>query len=170
MHTKSTLYGSITIGIDPGYTGAIAVFSGGYPKTVYDMPVIKIGKRTELDEMGLFAIFDNLIFESNFPGSVFAYVEKAQTMPGQGIASTGRYLVGYGQILGMLAGLRIPKTLVHPRTWKAAMMRDMRKEKGASVLRCQQLFPDFATENLKLKKHHGRADSLLIGFWGVKHG
>ena len=96
-----------------------------------------------------------------------AFVEKAQSMPGQGIASTARYMTGYGQILGILAGLYIPKTLVHPRTWKTKMMKDMPKEKGASILRCQQLYPEFAKEFLTLKKHHGRADAILIAAYGV---
>ena len=155
------------LGIDPGYSGAIAVFNCGQPSRVYDMPILKTGKKTELDEVGLFTIFDNLLFEGHM---VSAFVEKAQAMPGQGIASTGRYLIGYGQILGILAGLRIPKTLVHPRTWKAKLMRDMEKEKQASILRCKQLFPEFAQKHLTLKKHHGRADAILLGFYGVNYG
>uniref|UniRef100_A0A6H1ZZ53 Uncharacterized protein n=1 Tax=viral metagenome TaxID=1070528 RepID=A0A6H1ZZ53_9ZZZZ len=160
------------LGIDPGYSGAIAVFNCGQPNhvydiRVYDMPILKTGKKTELDEVELFTLFDNLLFGGR---KVSAFVEKAQTMPGQGIASTGRYLVGYGQILGILAGLRIPKTLVHPRTWKAKMMRDMEKEKQASILRCKQLFPEFAQQHLTLKKHHGRADAILIGYFGMQTG
>lgn len=147
------------IGIDPGFTGALAVFENGHPVTVYDMPVLKVGKKTELNEIALLNIL-----QSHIGASVF--VEKAQTMPGQGISSTGRYLVGYGIIRGMITALMMPLTLVHPKTWKAKLMRDMQKEKQASVLRCQQLYPEFACEWLKLKKHHGRADAILLAAYG----
>ena len=152
----------ITIGIDIGFTGAIAFFgSDGKPDNVMDMPCLKVGKKTELDTSAIYAALQHLpLLDAH------VFVEKAQSMPGQGIASTGRYLIGYGMIIGILVGLRIPHTLVHPRTWKAKMMRDMEKEKQASVLRCQQLYPEFAAKYLKLKKHHGRADSLLLSHFG----
>ena len=156
---------NITVfGIDPGFTGAISVFTDGEPHSVYDMPILKVGKKTELDESQIAYLFRSWI-GTNCPYQ--AYIEKAQAMPGQGIVSTGRYLTGYGQILGILAGLQIPKTLVHPRTWKAKLMRDMGKEKMASVLRCKQMFPEFAQKNLTLKKHHGRADAILIAAYGI---
>jgi len=151
-------------GIDPGFSGAICVMNNHVPIKIHDMPILKAGKRNEVDGVALREILDNI------PCLEHAYIEKAQSMPKQGVSSVFRYGCSYGIVIGICVGLKISYTLVHPRTWKAAMMRDMPKEKGASVLRCQQLFPDFATENLKLKKHHGRADSLLIGFWGVKHG
>ena len=155
------------VGIDPGFTGAIAVFGSIENKVseIYDMPVLKVGKKTELDESGLFNILHPL---SNTSATVF--IEKAQAMPGQGSSSTGRYLTGYGFIRGMCAGLGLPVVLVHPATWKAKIMRDMPKEKQASVLKCQQLFPSWSAENLRLVKHHGRADAVLIAYYGMVGG
>ena len=44
---------NFTIGIDPGYTGAIVIFKKDMPLAVYDMPVLKIGNKKELDENDL---------------------------------------------------------------------------------------------------------------------
>ena len=147
-------------GIDPGFTGAIAVVGDGVPVAVWDMPVLTVGKKTELDEIGLKSIMQN------FELSIVA-IEKAGAMPGQGIASTARYLIGFGIIRGLCVGLGLPYQLVHPATWKARIMRDMPKEKQASVMKCNQLFPAWSAENLRLKKHHGRADALLIAHYAA---
>ena len=158
----------IYVGIDPGFTGAIAIFyplisaANEHRLQVYDMPVLKVGKKTELDEAGLFNIMHPLGLEA----AVTVCIEKAQSMPGQGVSSTGRYLIGYGFIRGMCSGLGLPYQLVHPTTWKAKIMRDMPKEKQASVLKCQQLFPAWSAQNLRLVKHHGRADAVLIAYYG----
>ena len=77
----------------------------------------------------------------------------------------GRYMESYGIIKGVCMGLGIPYTPIAPRTWKAKMMRDMPKEKGSSIVRVQQLFPDI---NLPLKRHHNIADSILICLYGLK--
>ena len=73
------------------------------------------------------------------------------------------YGVGYGIWIGILAALNIPYTEVHPVTWKSKIMAGMGKEKDASIARAKQLYP---TADLSLKKHHGRADALLIAHFG----
>ena len=60
-----------------------------------------------------------------------------------------------------LVCLTIPYTLVTPQRWKKELMDGMPKDKDSSRVVAIRLFPTFATE-LKLKKHHGRADALLI--------
>lgn len=151
----------VSIGIDPGYTGAIAIITNSNPYFVYDMPVIKIGTKTELDMVGIKSLLEGY---KNHETSI--YLEKAQAMPGQGISSTANYIKGYGQIIGLLFGMGISFSLVHPVTWKNKMMRDMPKEKNSSVIRCQQIYPRFSEQFLKLKKHHGRADAILIAVYG----
>ncbi len=153
-------------GIDPGFTGGIAAINtvNGYA-IVITMPVIRTTKKDkkgrksikqELDGVGV----RQALVTMN-PSHVF--IEKAQTMPDQGVASSGRYMDGYGVIKGICIGLAIPYTLVHPRTWKKLIMFDMGKEKGESIVRAKQLFP---MVDLPLKKDHGRADALLIAEYG----
>ncbi len=152
-------------GIDPGFTGAIANIDADGNVNVIDMPVIvtlkkgkkgKTSNKNELDGVGVYQMLHIMAPEH-------VYIEKAQTMPGQGIASSGRYMDAYGQIKGICIGAGIPYTLVHPKTWKKVIMPDMGKEKGEAIVRVRQLFPQV---ELPLKKDHGKADALLICEYG----
>jgi crossover junction endodeoxyribonuclease RuvC len=86
-------------------------------------------------------------------------IEKAQTMPNQGISSSGRYMASYGFLRGLCVGLSVEYQLIHPKTWKKELMHDMPKEKEASIMRVGQLYPDLV---LGRKKDHGIADAILI--------
>jgi crossover junction endodeoxyribonuclease RuvC len=146
-------------GIDVGFTGAIAIMNDvGKIIDVFDMPIVGTDQH-ELDEVAIVEALKDWTTEHVF-------IEKAQSMPGQGIASTGRYMCGYGILRGICAGLQIPYTLVRPATWKKEMMQDMGKEKGQSIIRCNQLFPYI---KLPRKKDHGKADAMLIAAWGYRH-
>lgn len=144
----------IICGIDPGVSGALCFMSEDGKPMLFDMPILKEGKHTVIDE--------TKVREMLAPVSS-VFIEKSQSMPGQGISSTFNYGVGYGIIRGICIGLQIPYTLVHPRTWKKVMMPDMPKEKEASIVRALQLFPSI---QLPRKKDHGKADALLICEYG----
>ena len=151
--------GTTSCGIDPGFSGALAVVSEeGEVLGLEDMPVLKVGSRRELNEP---AIKD---FLKRHKIATVA-LEKSQTRPGQGIASSGRYMMSYGVLRGLCVGLGIPYQLVHPRTWIKAMMPDMPKEKEASIQRVGQLYPDLVLDR---KKDHGKADALLICLYGQR--
>ncbi len=150
----------IVAGIDVGFSGAICIM-GDSPANhiVYlsDMPIIKVGKKNEFDDVAFRDILEEHEVEQ-------VWIEKAQAMPGQGIVSTGRYLEQYGRMRGICVGLRIPYQLVHPKTWKGKMLRDMPKEKGASIVKVKQLYPDL---ELPFKKDHGKCDAVLICLYGM---
>ncbi len=138
------------IGVDPGFSGALACLHNLDIEAV-DMPIIKAAKN-ELDSVAV-AFF----LKTHEPGLVV--IEKAQSMPGQGISSTGRYMESYGRIRGLCEGMGIPYVLVHPRTWKKVVMSDMGKEKGESIVKVKQLYPSVS---LPRKKDHGKADAILL--------
>ena len=96
-------------GIDNGVTGAIAIMDSAdlHIVDLIDMPIIHVGKRSEIDERRIC----NLLVEWEVR---HAYIERAQSMPGQGIASTAGYMCNYGIIRGICAGLEIPYTLITP--------------------------------------------------------
>ncbi len=145
-------------GIDPGFSGAISILDHqGALIELQDMPVL-VAEKTELNENAVKSLLKE--FEVGH-----VYLERAQSMPGQGISSTGRYMASYGIIRGICVGLGIPYTLVTPQTWKKALMNGMGKEKEASILRASQLYPGV---EFKRKKDHGKADALLIATWGLK--
>lgn len=155
----------IIFGIDPGFTGALAKIDTAsditrHDITLYPMPTMKIGKgskkqKTFLDLQKIREILTPI------PNHVF--IEKAQVMPDQGVVSSGNYLREYGKILGLLVGMNIRHTEIHPRSWKCKLMKDMPKEKGASVVRVKQMFPDLPVE----PGEHGKADALLIALYGM---
>lgn len=148
------------LGIDPGATGAVAFLheiENGYvtKHSVHDLPIV--------DGMVSPAGFHKMIHYLTFN---HAYIERAQSMPKQGIASTFKYGVGYGAILGVLAALQIPYTLISPRVWKKAFHL-IGKDKEASRALAIQWYPQ---ADLHLKKHHGRSEALLIARWGQLYG
>ena len=143
------------MGIDPGFSGALAVLDSDLKiEFVMDMPIIKVGKKRELDEARL-----SVIFKMWRSKSINVALEKSQTMPNQGIVSSGRYMASYGFLRGLCVGNGIPYHLIQPQTWKKAMMPDMGKDKGASIQKVSQLYPELSLTRVK---DHGIADAILI--------
>lgn len=159
-----------TVGIDPGLFGAIAVIyppvhyigapEKNYEVRFYDTPIVKVGDKNFIDGAAaadhLFQLEPDLIV-----------LEKIHAIPGQNMSSSAMFNfgMGYGIWLGIIAAYQYKHMLVAPVTWKKKMMPDMGKEKDASRVRALQIFPRCA-EDLKLKKHHGRADALLLAEYG----
>ena len=147
-------------GIDNGFTGAVAFINAdGTEAVVHDAPlfVVQSGKRKR-QELNADAMANIL----RIPGLIRVAVEKAATMPKQGIASSGRFMHGHGLWMGILAALKIPHEIVPPQRWKKTVLHGMGKDKDAARMRAQQMFPKI---DLSLVKHHGRADALLIAEW-----
>jgi hypothetical protein len=160
------------IGIDPGVTGAIAWISDDRGVCIWDTPTLrtldKKGKiRTLYDAVRMGGLLRDMKARE-----YCAYIEKVVAMPRMkdgkpmtmGATSMLGYGYGYGLWIMALTMLEIPYTEVHPATWKARAMMGMPKGKDADILRAQQLYP---TADIKLKKHHGRADALLIAHYGM---
>ena len=143
------------MGIDPGFSGALAVLDDDLNlEFVMDMPIIMVGKKRELDESKLSTIFSRWRLRPMTIG-----IEKSQTMPNQGIVSSGRYMASYGFLRGLCMGNGLPYHLIRPQSWKKAMMPDMGKDKGASIQKVTQLYPEL---RLTRVKDHGIADAILI--------
>lgn len=83
--------------------------------------------------------------------------------PRQGITSTFTFGTGYGMILGILAALQIPYTLVTPQRWQKNLFKDLpgKDPKQKGQLFVSQRFPE-----LKIKKN--LIDAFLIAYWGYK--
>lgn len=175
----------IYVGIDPGITGSVATLDDSNRCIeFYDTPTVttKVGKKFK-NQMDAPAIV--LLLEGITSGhEVIVTIEKVNAMPGwksdpdnpgqrvqasMGVTSAFNFGCGYGIWLGILSALKLPFQQVHPLTWKRSMMMDMGREKDASRVKAMQLFPHTAGD-LKLKKHHGRADALLMAAWAMKVG
>jgi crossover junction endodeoxyribonuclease RuvC len=149
----------IVVGIDPGLTGAIVAITGDAIE-FHDMPVLEIKKKQQLDYAGLAHVLRRYADR----GEVTAAIEMVGAMPGQGVSSMFKFGQVYGAALATLATLQIPYQTVTPPVWKRSF-RLVGCDKDESRSRALELFPQ-CIEHLRLKKHHGRADALLIAQWG----
>lgn len=159
------------IGIDPGLDGAVSIIYENGEVVFFDTETLDIvSGRKKKREYNINANADilRLPLQVFTKGNIVVILEKIHSMPGQGVRSMFSMGEGFGMWKGIIAGLNLSMELITPQKWKKAMMDGMGKEKDASRQRAIQLFPQ-CSENLKLKKHHGRADALLIAEWGRRN-
>jgi crossover junction endodeoxyribonuclease RuvC len=161
----------ITVGIDPGYTGALAALVTDRLLLV-DMPLIK-GSGKVKDEIDEKAIYDWLamlisLHRDHVP---HVFIEKVSSMPGQGVTSTFRFGVSYGIVRATAAGLALPVTLITPQRWQSLVglpkSLDKVSRKALSRQRAANLFPGYASHFSRVKDS-GRADATLIAVAGQK--
>lgn len=85
-----------------------------------------------------------------------------------GFSAQTAFVQGYnfGLWRGVLAAEELNVRVVKPQAWKAAMgLKFKGSTKDDSIAMARSLFPEIANE-LKRKKDHGRAESLLIAAYG----
>lgn len=150
----------LTIGIDPGLSGAIAILDEeGALLELADLPVIRDKSLAWIDGSAL----QGLLLDAMDGRRTQAIVERVSAMPGQGVSSMFTFGVAYGSLLSVLQALQIPVELVTPVTWKKAA--GLGKDKKAALHKARLLFP---TADLRLEKHHGRAEALLLARHGLR--
>lgn len=157
----------VFVGIDPGFTGAVGVIkeAGAWWRAdVWDLPIIGEGAGKRVDGPQL--LLDLEEWRTDGDGGlwhVFAALEKAQSMPKQGIASTCRYCAVYGALQVVLDLLSARTEYVAPGTWKRAMGLTG-QGKDASREMAMRLFPDLR-DFFSRKKDDGRAEAILLADW-----
>jgi len=150
----------IYIGIDPGFSGAIAFY---WPDEmhieVYDMPTVKNAKgKTELNLHELHQIMKPEADEQHI-----AFIEQVGAMRGQGVSSMFRFGQSYGATQMAVAAHKIPMHLVTPAKWKGHF--GLSRDKGVSRGLATQRFPKSA-DLFKRVKDDGRAEAALIALYG----
>jgi crossover junction endodeoxyribonuclease RuvC len=152
------------LGIDPGITGATALYDEGL-LIIADIPTLTIKKgiksNTSIDAYSLARMID-----SHSRAITHCFIESVHAMPGQGVSSCFNFGKSLGIIIGVIAANFIPMTLVSPGTWKKAL--GVPADKDGARARASELLP-FASSNWPLKKHDGRAEAALIALWGANH-
>lgn len=142
----------VWIGIDPGLrSGAIGAIDhhGGF---VWAEDIAASGDRIDAKKL------KEQIFRMTIPGDSYAIcIEHVGVRPGQGIASSGKFMRAAGAIEAVSEICSDRVEFVLPQAWKKAMGLGQDKEKSLEMART--LFPDAI---LNLKKHHGKAEALLI--------
>jgi crossover junction endodeoxyribonuclease RuvC len=172
----------IYAGIDPGVTGAVcSIDSITREVAFWDTPVatIRSGKtfKNQMDPHACARILESLRDQSR--GEILVTIEKVNAMPSipgtdeiarsMGATSAFNFGMGFGMWIAICAALQIPYQLVHPATWKAALMQGMGKEKDASRVKAMQLYP-YTASDLARKKDHARGDALLLAHYGLTFG
>ena len=154
---------SFVIGIDPGISGAIAIFEDGVLDCVVDMPTLKIASgKTMKSHISATALVD--ILDGWSPNEAHVVTERVHARPGQGVSSMFNFGRSTGIIEGVVAAMQFPSTYVTPATWTKAVGRAAGKD--ASRMRAMELFPSKA-ELFKRAKDDGRADACLIAYWYI---
>ena len=155
-----------TMGIDPGVSGAIAIFEGTNLLDAFDVPVIetqsgKKKKRRISPEMLVAEIEDHIDHLAK------VYIEDVHAMPGQGVTSMFAFGEAAGLIRGVCAGLKVPVCLIYPITWKRGM-KLQGAGKDASRAMAARLWPDKAGL-FKRQRDDGRAEAALLAHYGRIH-
>lgn len=150
------------IGIDPGYTGAIAIYRPAqHWLEVHDMPVVKSASgKTELHHNG---VLDILRIEAGGPTAV--WLEKVSARPGQGVTSMFRFGQGYGALEMAVAACGHQTRYVTPSRWKRHF--GLSSAKGASRSVAMQRFPA-AADRFSRVKDDGRAEAALIALYAAE--
>ena len=150
----------ITIGIDPGLSGAVGVLNNGLYQAVEDMPTVAKGSgsvKSEADAAGLLGM---LRWYSKPDIPVAVALERVNAMPGQGVSSVFSLGDSFGVARAVVAASRFELTYVTPATWKRHFGLGSDKEQCRAL--AIRLFPDAP---LHLKKYADRAEALLMARW-----
>ena len=154
----------IYIGIDPGLSGAVAVlwdslsFPSGVGAVVNDTPTAQVDGKNKYLVPAMALLLSSYKDKQD---EVLAVLENVHSMPKQGVASSFCFGEGKGMWEGILAAYNIPTEMVSPQRWKKEIMADQGKDKSAARFKAMALFPSLA-DQLKLVKHDGRAEALLM--------
>uniref|UniRef100_J3KYN0 Holliday junction resolvase RuvC n=2 Tax=Oryza brachyantha TaxID=4533 RepID=J3KYN0_ORYBR len=154
------------IGIDPDTGGAIAVLSPDGSSQVFDNPFVHIVVseviRKRLDTKSIIELLRGL----EAPPGTTAYIEKSSPFPTDGKLGWWSTGFSYGLWIAALVSSGFSVVPVASQTWKAYFgLTRSGSPKDDSRQAASILFPDKAL-SLNRKKHHGRAEALLLAAYG----
>jgi len=161
------------VGIDPGTTGAIALYNT--KRNLYKILRVEFNRNKK-----------QISIKPEIIKSIFDYepaiiiIEQVHSHPQQGVVSTFTFGNAYGQILGSLSayaylyklnGIKIDIKSVHPLKWKKELGLNSDKHTSVDYVKDYninyQLLP---VENKRLKLTHDRADAIcLVEYYKKRH-
>ncbi len=127
------------LGIDPGLSGALAMWDG---ETLVTMPMPAV-KATGRGREVVWPVL-NQQWDEHFFWAEHVFLERVGVRPGEGVSSAFKFGLVFGGLRGMIAAKMLPLTLVTPTKWKKAYSLPASKE--AAVIRATELFPANAKE------------------------
>lgn len=137
------------IGIDPGWSGAMAVYY--FPqKRVEAVPFNKMTPRDVWD-----LVHSHVRGGRDNNTAFHAVLEQVHAMPRQGVSSTFKFGNCFGMLEMALIAAEIPYDLVRPAVWQKRLGCLSGGDKNVTKKKAQRLFP-------KLRITHAVADAVLL--------
>lgn len=157
----------ITIGIDPGLTGAIAVICTERGLLdVADIPTCDNGlasgaMKRWVDAGALAAVLRDWSARFDFArDAVHGVIERPIPMPSMPSTTTASTYDSFGVLRALIEPMCRDVAYVAPRVWKSAF--GLGTDKDASRACATRLY---ANAPVKRVKDHNRAEAILIGHW-----
>lgn len=145
------------LGVDPGLDGGLAVICGNRCIHAIRMPIFKFNKDRRdhrvIERWRLVFWVKQAIKAYNLQ---YAVVEKVASSPQMGLASSFKFGMGYGEVLGVLTACGLVVHDVHPNEWKPRMQ--LSRDKSLSLARFEEIFSEKAVRD-------GPAEAALIAHY-----
>ena len=153
---------NVTIGVDPGITGAFAVLEADSKQLldVMDMPLLSEGKKQRIHGYELAKLLGR--WNKGDYQVTMVYLEKVHAMPKQGVTSMFSMGRSFGAVETAISMLAMPITYITPQVWKRRA-RLIGQDKDVARTRALELYPEAP---LTRKRDHNRADAILIARYG----
>lgn len=154
----------ITLGIDPGLTGALCLIDQDGLRGIYDLPTMMkpdAGPKTLIKrEIDVCALRDLLLSKIPADESVLCVIEHVSSLGTEvrGEQAKMSLAATKASITTVLRLMRIDVKRVAPQTWKR--FYGLSSDKGAALAIARQFWPNY--EALKRTKDHNRAEAALI--------
>lgn len=126
----------------------------------YDTPTVLDDGKRKYDLSRMVDILEP--FRGNYLNTT-VILEHVHSMPKQGVASSFLFGEGKGIWRGILAAMYLTPVLVSPQRWKKKL--ELTSDKKQARMKAMELWP-FSKEQFALAKHDGRAEALLMAYYG----
>ncbi|MGL4458322.1 MAG: hypothetical protein ACRCUB_07995 [Plesiomonas shigelloides] len=152
----------VVLGVDPGFTGALAWAKDG-KISVAKMPTLRVKGKTRLDIPALLALI-------NTASPDVVVVEQATASPMMGVSSAFNFGMQFGVIMGLLAHQPCIVDCPHPTVWRRKLELPSggtyKRNKEISRERAAEIYPELS-KSLQKSGSHGSADALLLMHYGA---
>ncbi|WP_257834555.1 hypothetical protein [Burkholderia glumae] len=161
----------ITLGIDPGLSGAICFMDQDGLAGIFDLPTMvkpEAGPKTLIKrEIDVCALRDLLREHIPADESVLCAIEHVSSLGAdvRGEQAKMSLAATKASITAVLRLMRIDVHRVAPQTWKR--FYGLSSDKGAALAIARQFWPHYMA--LKRAKDHNRAEAALIARWAQRN-
>lgn len=152
------------VGIDPGFGGAIAVYSqdDGVLDGVYPMPLKEnlANTRGYIDAAKICDLLHPIALDIKR-----VVIERVNASPQMGVTSAFRFGEGFGTLVGVIGAMRLPLLYAYPAVWKAAM--GLSSNKKDSQAKAIALFPAWEATFKRSRSSADFAEAALLAWYGA---